>query len=162
MAAVVLLLAARPMSVAAQAAAGETVYKLFLWMKDGSRMDYPLEEDPQVSMSSEALTLQTTKTTLELDAREVLKFTLEDAEALTPTTIKPIEPEKSELHFWQGNATITGMKPGGEVRVLDISGHLLQTTKADGEGFAEVPTGSLPRGIFIIKTESITYKIQKK
>ena len=161
-AAMVLLLTAHPMSLAAQDVAGETVYKLFLWMKDGSRMAYPLDEDPQVSMDGESLTLQTTKTTLELNARDVMKFTLEDADDFTPTSMETVAKEKSELHFRQGDATITGMKLGGPVQVFDLSGHLLQTLNADGEGFAEVPTGSLPIGIFIIKTESITYKIEKK
>lgn len=134
----------------------------FVWLRDGSRFGYPFEEKPEVYLGAEVFTLKTTKTQIEFPANDIEKFTLEDDSSLQPTTISSVELLQSELHFRQGDATITGMKPDGEVRVFNMAGHLVQIVKADGEGFAVVPMGGLPQGIYIIKTETTTYKIQKK
>lgn len=136
--------------------------RFFVWLRDGSHFGYPIDEKPQVELGAEKFTLNSTKTKVEFPSDQVVKFTLEDAAAMITTAINQQEWHQAELHLQHGDATISQTKPGSKVRIVDMAGRLVDVVTADGEGFAVIPMSGYANGIYIIKTESITYKIQKK
>ena len=57
---------------------------------------------------------------------------------------------------------ISGCNFGSQVMVYSLNGVLLQLHYADVEGNVEISMADYAQGIYIIKTETITYKIIKR
>ena len=57
------------------------------------------------------------------------------------------------------NAQISGLKVGTHVTVFDINGKALNTLSADAEGKVQIDLSNLPRGIFILRTPTKSFKM---
>lgn len=59
-------------------------------------------------------------------------------------------------------AEVTGLKSGDRVQVYTIGGRLVKQSVADGEGRAAVSIGTLPQGVYILRTPSKSFKIANR
>ena len=136
-------------------------YRLYVWLKDGSKAAFPFDEKPLVTVGTEVFTLTTLTQTVEYEAADILKFTIGDADDV-PTAVSQPELSKTEMYLRDGKATLSSTRPGSKVRVYDSSGRQILSLTADSEGVVAIPVADCPQGIYIIKTETTTIKIQKK
>lgn len=123
------------------AAAGFAQNTLNVHQKDGVVVKYGFSEKPTVTYTETGIHLATTKVEVDYPYANLEKFTFsEEATA--------IDVLKTEM-------------TNDDVRIYNTNGVLLKTVKQT-DGTASFSTSDLPKGIYIIKNGSTTYKITKK
>ena len=129
-------------------------------LKAGGTVGYALSTKPAVTLVGTVFTLTTTETTVTYQHEEVEKFTLN---ALAPVGIEEeavlVEPQ---VQRQAGQLTFTGCKPNEVIRIYTVGGRLVLTARTDADGYAEVQTAQLPKGVYVVKSESVTIKIAKQ
>lgn len=133
----------------------------YVWLRNGEINRYDLEDKPEVKLGETIFTLTTTKQTLEYQAADILRFTLQDAALDDPDGISV--PEKMDnILFREGTLLLAGCTPHSSVHIYDTTGRLVQATKTDAEGNLGLSLAFLRAGIYLISTEKSTIKIQKR
>jgi hypothetical protein len=61
-----------------------------------------------------------------------------------------------------GAASVEGLRQGDTVTLYTADGKTLTSVEADSNGRASVSLSSLPKGIFILRTPTQSYKIINK
>lgn len=118
---------------------------LVVWQNDGGTTKFAFSEVPVVKYEGETLVLTTTKTSVEYPLSQLKKFTFE----VNPTKVDELK-------------VTSVLKDDGMVSVYNMKGQLIKIYKAGGNHQITFATESLPAGMYIIKMNSQTFKIQKK
>jgi len=139
----------------------ESHYSLFVWTKDGSKSAYPFTDNPQISILDDFFTVSSTKMTVEYAAADVLRFTLEDGESVIDAINQPFFMEP-QMDIQKERVSMSQCVPNSLVYVYCMSGQLVQAVRADIEGFVSLELAGYSPGIYIVKTETMSFKIIKK
>ena len=144
----------------------ESHLKFFVWETSGQCLGYELDEEPQVMNRHANLILLTDNTVLTYPRDNLLRFTLEDVAFGDPYTLVGIEDvparEAASPAFRPGDLTFSQLRAGERVRLYDAAGRLAAEAVASVSGTLRLTTRTLPAGIYVIKTEHSTFKIQKQ
>jgi hypothetical protein len=142
----------------------EPLYRFYVWLRDGRIEGYAIEEKPQVTMGEELFTLSTTSATVTYEAKNVSMFTLNDAavDDIITTAITPVAFADTEMTFHEGEFSISNGRANTPVMVYNLQGRLLSSQRISPDGKLNIPLHAYPSGIYIIRTETSTYKITKK
>ena len=137
-------------------------YYFIVWMNETVKHSYALSEKPKVTMDNGVFTLTTTQTTVTYNATDVLKFTLGDKDGgivdVDDIAVKAgpgVDRQADRLIF-------TGCKPNSVIGIYSLDGRLADQQRADGDGRAEVSLSGLKAGVYVVKSDSITFKIAKR
>ena len=139
----------------------EPFLRFYVWLRSGEVHGYDLEERPEVKIGETVFTLHSAKHTVEYQADNVLYFTLQDAAVNDPDGIS-LPEATSKMQFKEGELQLTGCTPNSAVSVYDMEGLLVQTVQTDANGNLSLSLNTLRSGIYIIKTNNTTFKIQKR
>ena len=115
-------------------------------------------------MENGVFTLTTTTTTVTYNATEVLKFTLGDIDG-NPVTddIGGIEAKAEPNVDRHGDRLyFTDCKPNSPIRIYNMGGRRVDTQRTDDNGQAEISLSGLKAGVYILKSDDITFKITKR
>ena len=130
-------------------------------LKAGGTVGYALASKPKVTLSGDVFTVTTTDNTATYQHSEVEKFTLN---VISTAISQPIAEAAGEPQIIRqvGQLTFTGCKPNAAIRIYSTDGKLLLTSQTDANGYAEVQTSQLPKGIYVVKSDNVTIKIAKR
>lgn len=127
--------------------------------KDGKPTLFALSDRPEVTFSTSELIITTAKETVNYPLTSLLTFELIDND---PTSINNINANQENILFSFGDIIKgSGLAPGSRVSVFTINGQTISNTTVDNNGQASLDLNG-QTGIFIIKTESKTFKFTKK
>ena len=139
---------------------GESKTNFIVWLTNGQKHTYSLDEKPKVTMSNGDFTLTTTNTTAYYSFSDVLKFTLEEKEG---TAIEGLAAEAGpSVERQYDRVVFTGCKPESVIYLYNVGGQLIDTQRTDSNGRAEVSIAGLAAGIYVVKSDSVTIKIAKR
>lgn len=136
-------------------------HNLIVWTYAGETFCYLLSERPKVTQTTSSLVLTTTKTEVEYSKDDVWKFTMQDLSA-EAVGIENIRTDNNELTQCDNVVYLSNCRAGTEVRIYSVSGVLYYSQKVSEDGSLEINLNNLNSGVYIISTESITYKIIKR
>lgn len=141
-------------------ASAETSSYLVVEQTNGETVKFALASEPVQTYSGKETTITAGESTLtySLDGIKEQRFTTENVS----TGIKTVNTDDSPATRQQisvNGAEVTGLKSGDRVQVYTIGGRLVKQSVADGEGRAAVSLGTLPQGIYILRTPSKSFKI---
>ena len=125
---------------------------------DGTTITIALTEHPTIYFEGNAIVIRTNSGgEYNLSPNQEFKVNFSE-------TISGIETLLKERKFsMKGDCLVlSGQKAGESIRIYTIGGHLTTETRTDSDGHAVVDLSALPKGIYLIKTPSITQKIMKK
>ena len=139
----------------------ESHYSLFVWTKDGSKSAYPFTDNPQISIVGDVFTVSSIRMNMEYAAADVLRFTLEDGGSAVNAINPPyfVEPQ---MDIQKERVCMSQCEPNSLVCVYCMSGQIVQAVRADTEGFVSLELAGYSPGIYIVKTETMSFKIIKK
>lgn len=141
-------------------------YHLFVWLSDGHHDAYSFDENPNISYQSGELVINTRSGEYRYEHANVHKVTFSDTDTPkasdTETSVSSVESDSPEMERRGDEVSMRGMNPGGNVYVYDIGGRLMDTLTVGEDGTLTFAISRLSSGIYIIKTETITFKIIKK
>jgi len=153
---------------------GVTLDEFTCWFYDNSgnvvTMGFKLAEKPQVRFTDEGQQIQvkTNNGSYQFDTPTVVKFTLNgtggDPAVGIEETVAPAQPAAEGSISRQGEdmLLLSGFKPGQLVQVYAVGGRLVEQYRTDSAGSLEISLGSLAKGLYIVKSGSVTIKITKK
>ncbi len=77
------------------------------------------------------------------------------------TSIDEVILPDTEFSFSEEGAKVRGEKPGTPFYVFDLRGMMCAQGVIDAEGKANIRLSRLPSGIYIVKTQSTSFKIKR-
>lgn len=131
-----------------------------LTTKTGEQIKFTLDEKPKFSYGAKTVTWTTSTTSLEYNMVDIDKVTMGE----TPTDV--IELAESPVSDGTisgkgGNISLSGFKAGSAVTVVNAAGQLVGSYKISQDGSLDINTESYPQGVYIFKTNTLTYKFKK-
>jgi len=139
---------------------------LVVWTTDGGRVLYPLNEQPSIKYdkANNNYVVRTSTVEVEYPVADVRMFTLADTDNPEPDKPMDIKNFISDrgFRFFDEVVSFSSLRPGSQVQVFNTSGVLHANMVVAEDGTASFNIADLPKGIYIVKTESITHKIIKK
>lgn len=133
---------------------------LLLYQLDGTVVAYAFDDEPVISYSGDYLVMTTASTSVEYHLATLRKIAFAD-EWKAALGINEITVPDTEFSFSDEDAKVRGEKPGTPFYVFDMKGMKCAEGTIDAEGKANIRLSSLPSGIYIIKTQSTSFKIKK-
>ena len=133
---------------------------LTIHQKDGQQFSFGFDDKPVITYTDTDLVLKTTKTEVMYPLASLSKFTLTDVEDAVISIKQDGNTAKLELDSYM--VSITGAKAGIAVTLIGPDGKTVGTYKTDSEGSVSFSIADLPQGLYIINSENLICKIQKK
>lgn len=133
---------------------------LLLYQLDGTVVAYAFDDEPVISYSGDYLVMTTASTSVEYHLATLRKIAFAD-EWKTALGISEIIIPDTEFSFSDEGAKVRGEKPGTPFYVFDMKGMKCAEGTIDAEGKANIRLASLPSGIYIVKTQSTSFKIKR-
>jgi len=140
-------------------AMADTVQCLVLTESNGAISKFALAEAPVVTYSGSDMVVSCGAQTMTVGL-EGLTLTFGEMETTRIETVKDGVAESDRLQFSFGEASFEGLTPGALVSVYSIDGKMLTKVKADQDGRASVSLMGLPKGVYILRTPSKSFKIK--
>lgn len=134
-----------------------------IWLKDGQQMDIKLDKNIKVSYEGDKFIVKSEEVNVEYEASDVKMYTLEN-DGTVETGIETIRPKDRQgtMSFDGNTIRLMGFTPHSILRIYALGGQTEGVYRIDADGNLTLYTDDLNKGIHIIKTESITYKIITK
>ena len=143
----------------------DPVYFLNLWLHDGGCIIYPLSQYPMIVANKDTTIIKTRIESIEYNTLDIHKYTLGTVivgEYNDMTPIKELQENKTDIRMESNSIVLSQCVADMPVSLYSINGQLVGTYKTDSNGYLTIPMNNLSKGIYIIKSRSITYKIIKK
>ena len=144
-----------------------SAYFLNLCLHDGSCFTYPFSQHPIIVADKDTTIVRTYTESIEYKTSDVYKYTLGKVESVVGeynemTSVEGVQANTPDLRMEQNCIVLSQCDPDMSVSMYSVSGQLIGTYQTDTNGYLAIPTNSLSKGIYIIKSKSITYKITRK
>lgn len=136
------------------------VEAIVLYTKDGKKAIYSLDERPRVEYSGDCVFLSTSSTLIEYSQTNLHKLVFEDV--FLETRIDELEEKKEHVHLEEDFVILSGLDVKDMVTIYTLTGVKLQSYPVVEDGTVYVSLSSLPYGTYVIKANSITFKLLKK
>lgn len=119
----------------------------------GSSFEFYIADNPRITYQNNWLMIENDKgVTVSVEAADVAGFNF------LPSDDTAIDDVRAEGRF---GSMMSGLNAGSTVSVFALDGKTIQTMSAGSDGKAEIDFNQLPKGVYIIKTDKGSFKIQK-
>lgn len=125
----------------------------------GQFTDFLFTEEPVVTFSDDKLVVASDATTIEYPLSEAVTFTIQGTATgiTTATTVS-----NATFRLTADWVEAGGLQPGEDMALYSLNGERLSKTSSDHQGRAQLSMATLPKGIYIIKTNHKAFKFIKK
>ena len=131
---------------------------LVVKLKNGAETTFFLKDKPNVTFEGTDLKVVSNKETVTFALSDVLRFTYvkKDASGIDETVVDP-----TEVSYDGGVLVISQLKQGASVDIYSLDGKLLRQLTAHHSGTYRLNLSELPKGVYLVKADNVTYKIMK-
>lgn len=135
-----------------------------VWMHSGARISFPLAEHPVMTNVDGYIVVTTSKEQLTYVHADVRKFTLSDEDISYEGEITGIADNalKAQCQRQGDVMQFSACTPGERVSIYNATGQQVAQYVILSDGTLQIPLSQFGEGMYIVKTESITYKFMKK
>ena len=132
--------------------------------KNGQVVDFLFTLEPVVTFTDTEVVLTYKGLKFNYPLAELTKFTFSKKDIPDITEVEEtVEDVRNVTYFINGyTINISGAKAETALRVYASDGRMLEAYKTDKEGSLSFSIEDLPDGTYVINSEEITFKIQKK
>ena len=134
---------------------------LTIRQKDGQQFSFGFEDKPVVKFTDNEMVVTSTKTELRCALAQMAKFSFDDDKETAVEATIP-DSAKAVIALDENTVSIIGAKPDATVCIFASDGKQLQSYNTNQDGIATFSIADLPKGTYIISSESLTVKILKK
>ena len=117
-------------------------------------VSFALAEKPVVTYTNDELTVTTAREKVSVKMAELQEWTFSDV----PTAIE--RTQFAEPQLLQGKVLLGQLKPGSKAELYNYKGEVVRSAVVSSEGEVQLEYGSLPSGVYLIKTVAYTIKIR--
>jgi hypothetical protein len=134
---------------------------LIVLTKDNVLHQFVLADKPKVTFEGIQLkvTCEKASASASFNLSDIIRFTYagKEASGIDEMTVNP-----TEISMEEGVLVISQMKANSTVNVYSMDGKLVRQLTAQRAGTYRLSLSSLPAGVYIVKADTITYKITKR
>lgn len=131
---------------------------LVVWMKNGERVLYDLEEQPKTTFADAELVITTSSVSASYPLSQVLRYTYE----LSASGVESVKENDIRISQKGSDLIFEHLKPDAIIRVYSLDGVLFDTKRAVGEQRTTVSLNDHPAGVYLITVGNMTYKMVKR
>lgn len=128
---------------------------------DGTMAKFAFTEKPVVTYSAGELVMTTNKTSVQYPMNRLLKIYFDVAEVPDGIDVEVTQPEDVQFAFSDGVLVVSGGEAGAIVNLYRLDCVSAGQFRLDGNGSVTIPTGSLSKGLYIVKTKQVSFKFRK-
>lgn len=135
-----------------------------VWMHSDACICFPLAEHPVLTYSDGDIVVATSKEQLTYAHADVRKFTLADEDISQDGETNEIVVTERDIQ-WQRQGDVmlfSDCTPDNRVIIYNATGQLVAQYAIASDGTLQIPLQQFVEGMYIVETESITYKFIKK
>ena len=93
---------------------------------------------------------------LEFDRNDVKSFNFVD----TPTGIESVNADGTSPKFEKGRMSFSNLPAGSRIMIVSASGKIISDVRAEGDYCLSLD--NLPNGVYVVKVNSVSYKVTVK
>ena len=117
---------------------------------------------PQVKFEGSSLrVMMATGSEAEFALSDIIRFTYKKRSA-TGIDDLTIDDEPTTIDFSAGELVISQIKAGANIGVYGLDGKCVRQVHARHAGTYRISLSALPKGVYIVKADTITYKLMKR
>ena len=154
-----------PLSGFAQTVQEKMITCLVLTETNGTKTEFALESFPVISIEGNNLVITHNGNQLTTALTGVQDYHFIEKKVTTSISSVPSNDPKNESNtpqFSFSNAEVSGLKAGARVAIYNLNGTQISSVTADGEGRVALNLSSLPKGVYILRTPTKSFKFMNK
>jgi len=132
---------------------------------NGTTTEFALESFPVITIEGNNLviTCKDQKLTTALTGVQDYRF-IEKKVTAGISSVPSNDPKNASVspQFSFSNAEVSGLKAGAKVAIYNLNGTQISSVTADGEGRVALDFSSLPKGVYILRTPTKSFKFMNK
>lgn len=132
---------------------------LVVLTKDGVQTTYLLSEKPEVRFIGRDLRVVSTKADVTYKISDILRFTYIKRNA---SGIDNVIDDPAEVEWQDGTLVISKLKANATVVIYSPDGKMVRRLQARHTGTYRLSLSELPKGVYIVKADNVSYKIMKR
>lgn len=154
-----------PLSGFAQTVQKKMITCLVLTETNGTKTEFALESFPVITIEGNNLVITHNGNQLTTALTGVQDYHFIEKKVTTSISSVPSNDPKNESNtpqFSFSNAEVSGLKAGARVAIYNLNGTQISSATADGEGRVALDFSSLPKGVYILRTPTKSFKFMNK
>lgn len=154
-----------PLSGFAQTVQEKMITCLVLTETNGTTTEFALESFPVITIEGNNLVITHNGNQLTTALTGVQDYHFIEKKVTTSISSVPSNDPKNTSNtpqFSFSNAEVSGLKAGAKVVIYNLNGTQISYVTADGEGRVALDFSSLPKGVYILRTPTKSFKFMNK
>ena len=154
-----------PLSGFAQTVQEKMITCLVLTETNGTKTEFALESFPVITIEGNNLVITHNGNQLTTALTGVQDYHFIEKKVTTSISSVPSNDPKNTSNtpqFSFSNAEVSGLKAGARVTIYNLNGTQISSVTADGEGRVALDLSSLPKGVYILRTPTKSFKFMNK
>lgn len=154
-----------PLSGFAQTVQEKMITCLVLTETNGTTTEFALESFPVITIEGNNLVITHNGNQLTTALTGVQDYHFIEKKVTTSISSVPSNDPKNTSNtpqFSFSNAEVSGLKAGARVTIYNLNGTQISSITADGEGRVALDFSSLPKGVYILRTPTKSFKFMNK
>ncbi len=154
-----------PLSGFAQTVQERLITYLVLTETNGTKTEFALESFPVITIEDNNLVITCKDQKLTTALTGVQDYHFIEKKVTTSISSVPSNDPKNASNtpqFSFSNAEVNGLKAGARVAIYNLNGTQISSVTADGEGRVALDFSSLPKGVYILRTPTKSFKFMNK
>lgn len=154
-----------PLSGFAQTVQEKMITCLVLTETNGTTTEFALESFPVITIEGNNLVITHNGNQLTTALTGVQDYHFIEKKVTTSISSVPSnDPKNASVspQFSFSNAEVSGLKAGARVAIYNLNGTQISSVTADGEGRVALDFSSLPKGVYILRTPTKSFKFMNK
>lgn len=154
-----------PLCGFAQTVQEKMITCLVLIETNGTKTEFALESFPVITIEGNNLVITHNGNQLTTALTGVQDYHFIEKKVTTSISSVPSNDPKNTSNtpqFSFSNAEVSGLKAGARVAIYNLNGTQISSVTADGEGRVALDFSSLPKGVYILRTPTKSFKFMNK
>lgn len=138
---------------------------LVLTETNGTTTEFALESFPVITIEGNNLVISHNGNQLTTALTGVQDYRFIEKKVTAGISSVPSNDPKNASNtpqFSFSNAEVSGLKAGARVAIYNLNGTQISSVTADGEGRVALDFSSLPKGVYILRTPTKSFKFMNK
>ena len=138
---------------------------LVLTETNGTTTEFALESFPVITIEDNNLVITHNGNQLTTALTGVQDYRFIEKKVTAGISSVPSNDPKNASNtpqFSFSNAEVSGLKAGARVAIYNLNGTQISSVTADGEGRVALDFSSLPKGVYILRTPTKSFKFMNK
>lgn len=131
-----------------------TVSQLVITSKSGGKTILPLDSKPVLTFYGEYMVVSSTLANYSFPIADIADYLFDETTDIIDKSLPPV--------LFNGHVIITGLPKNSFAYVFSIDGEKIMSQQANSDGVVDIDINSLPKGVYVVSTQTTKMKVMNK